>query len=95
MEGDPRGAPRDRRGNQRHGIAFEEAKEIFSQPVFTAVDDRMEYGEERLISIGMIGAVAVVVVVHTERSGKTRIISARKANRRERQAYHEYLEAAD
>lgn len=41
--------------HERHGISFEEAREIFSGPVFTMVDDRMDYGEERLISIGLIG----------------------------------------
>jgi uncharacterized protein len=79
----------------QHGVSFEEAAEIFRGPVFTMVDDRLNYGEERLISIGLIGSVVVVVVVHTDRNGRIRIISARKANRRERQEYYEHLEAAD
>lgn len=77
---------------QRHGIAFEEAQEIFGGLLFTAPDMRMEYGEERFISIGLIAKTVVIVVIHTDRNGKVRIISARKANRKERQAYHEHLE---
>ena len=76
---------------QTHGIDFDEAQETFSGLVFTAPDNRMDYGEERLISIGLINGV-VIVVVHTERDGRTRIISARKANRKERQTYNDQLE---
>lgn len=75
----------------KHGIGFDEAKEIFDGPVFTVVDDRFDYGERREISIGSLG-VAIVVVVHTERRRKTRLISARKANRKERETYYAHLE---
>ncbi len=75
---------------QTHGIDFDEAQEYFRGLVFTAPDNRMDYGEERLISIRLINGV--VVVVHTERDGRTRIVSARKANRKERQTYNDQLE---
>ncbi|MFB2838360.1 hypothetical protein NIES2119_06520 [[Phormidium ambiguum] IAM M-71] len=76
---------------RKHGISFEEAQEIFDGIVFTAIDERFDYGEIREISIGAIQGVVIVTVVHTERNGAIRIISARKATRQERKTYYEYL----
>ncbi|WP_149541445.1 BrnT family toxin [Siccirubricoccus phaeus] len=73
---------------ERHGISFEEASLIFEGPVLSQVDTRNDYGEERIVSIGLIRGVVAVVVVHTDRQGKTRLISARLANRNERSRYH-------
>ena len=75
---------------KKHGLSFEEACLIFEGPVFTRVDDRFDYGEERTISIGLIQSVVAVVVVHTDRAGAIRIISARLANRNERRHYDEH-----
>ena len=78
--------------NQRkHGISFEEAKEIFFGTIFTSVSEKIDYGEIREISIGKIQNVLIVAVVHTDRNGKIRIISARKATPKERRKYNEYL----
>ena len=76
----------------KHGISFEEAKEIFNGPVFTIKDDRKDYGESRFVSIGALGPAVVIVVVHADRRGQIRIVSARKANKSERRKYYEYLE---
>ena len=78
----------------KHGISFEEAREIFERSVLMWEDTRHDYGEARYISVGEIGdsAVVVLVVVHTPRGRKTRIISARKANARERKKYYAHLE---
>ena len=76
---------------EKHGISFNEARHIFDGPVLTWVDDRKDYGETRFISIGALSPRAVLVVVHTERNGKIRLISARKANRQERKKYDGYL----
>lgn len=75
----------------KHGISFEEALLIFEGDVLTGVDTRRDYGETRRVSIGAIQGLIVVVVVHTDRDGLIRIISARLANRNERQKYHDYL----
>ncbi len=81
----------ENKANQRkHGISFEEAALIFKGEVLTRIDDREDYGEEREISTGLIGAHVIVVVVHTDRQNVTRIISARLANRLERKAYDDY-----
>ncbi|MGH1399097.1 MAG: BrnT family toxin [Alphaproteobacteria bacterium] len=78
----------------KHGISFEEAAEIFKNPVYTKVDDRFDYGEPREISVGILGETIVISVVHTDREGRTRMISARKATRKERRLYYAYLEKA-
>ena len=71
--------------NQRkHGVSFDEAKHVFDGPILTRADDREDYGENRDISLGELPSHTVLVVVHTERGDKTRLISARKANRKER-----------
>ncbi len=70
---------KNRQNKRKHGISFEEAQEIFWGIVFTAIDDRFDYGETREISIGAIQGVVIVTVVHTERNSKNRLISARKA----------------
>jgi len=77
---------------KKHGIGFDEAKHIFDGPVLTRTDDRRDYGEVREISIGTLSSEATLLVVHTARGQKTRLISARKANRRERAIYYDYLE---
>lgn len=75
----------------KHGISFEEAVEIFSGPIFTAEDKRKDYGEKRMISIGVLSGIVVLLVAHVDRKGKTRIISARKANQKEKGLFYEYL----
>nr|WP_294516224.1 BrnT family toxin [uncultured Rhodopila sp.] len=79
----------------KHGISFALAKRIFEGPVLTAVDDRADYGELREVSIGMVDGAAVLTVVHTDRQGTVRIISARAASRSERRRYEEALRQAD
>ena len=48
--------------------------------------------EDRFISYGQVGVLVIVAVVHTSRDGMTRLISAPKANRNERENYYELLE---
>jgi hypothetical protein len=73
----------------KHGIGFDTAKRIFDGRVATSPDRRQDYGENRHISIGQVEPGALIVVVHTERHGRIRLISARPASRKERKAYHE------
>lgn len=74
----------------KHGLAFEDVELVFKEASITFEDDRAEYGERRLITLGSL-AGRVVVVVHTPRGDSTRIISFRKANRREQQIYEKRL----
>ena len=85
---------KDEANRKKHGISFDEAKDIFDGPTLTRADDRQEYGEDRDISLGSLSPDAVLVVVHTEREDKIRLISARKANRSERKVYYDYLAQA-
>ena len=74
---------------RKHGIDFHDARRIFDGFVLTRFDARLDYGESREVSVGMIDRVVALAVVHTDRAGRTRIISARKASRRERTSYEE------
>ena len=78
----------------KHGISFQEAKEIFDDPnLLTYIDDRFDYQETRKLSIGQVflpkQPIIVVLVVHTDRNQVTRIISARRASRKERRIYEQ------
>ena len=77
----------------KHGISFEEAMEIFDGPVLSRDDDDI-HGEPRERSYGLIQGVVVVSVVHTDRGAARRIISARKATKKEREEFHAYLTKA-
>jgi len=75
---------------EKHGRSFEDACQVFAGDTVTIPDDRYNYGEDRLITLGRLEG-RVVVVVHVPRLGKTRIISMRKANAREQEIYQERL----
>lgn len=62
------------------------ADEVFAGATLTVEDDRQDYGEDRFITIGLLGAT-MVVLVWTPRDGAHRVISMRKANERERTLY--------
>jgi hypothetical protein len=80
--------------NQRkHGISFEEASTIFEGPVLS-LEDKGQQSEVRERSYGLLGGVVVACVVHTDRDGTIRIISARKATRNERKYFDDYLKKA-
>ena len=75
---------------KKHGITFNEAQSVFADMLsstFHDPDHSLE--EDRLITIGTSDRNRLLVVSHTDRARRTRIISARKATRRERNAYEE------
>jgi uncharacterized protein len=75
----------------KHGLDFVDAEQALTRHCVTFVDSRFDYGEVRLITLGLL-AGRVVVIAHAPR-GKdaTRIISMRKANRREQKIYQKRL----
>ncbi|QJT79002.1 MULTISPECIES: BrnT family toxin [Kosakonia] len=80
------------RSNQRkHGIRFEEAVSVFEDPYHLSIQDRFENGEYRWQTIGLMYGIVIILVAHTIRfeSGHEiiRIISARKADKKERDRY--------
>jgi len=77
---------------EKHGLSFEEAATVFEGPVLSAAD--YSTNEPREKSFGLLGGVVVVCVIHTERDGKTRLISARRATANERKHFDAYLKKA-
>ena len=74
----------------RHGISFEEAATAFGDPLsITIVDPDHSESEQRYVLVGLTSSRRLVVVVHTDRADRTRIISARPATRRERRTYEQ------
>jgi uncharacterized DUF497 family protein len=73
----------------KHGISFENARLVFFDPErITLADTRFDYGEERFITFGRLkDRLCVVVFTKAEDAKTIRIISARKANLRERKRY--------
>ena len=75
---------------QKHGVSFDEAATVFLDPLaLTFPDPDPSGGEEREITIGYTAGHKVVFVSHCQRGSRVRIISARKATRRERKQYEE------
>jgi uncharacterized DUF497 family protein len=75
---------------RKHKVSFEEAKTVFGDPfLWTFPDPHHSDFEDRYLSIGCSSKGRVLVVSHTERRGKIRIISCRKATVAERRAYEE------
>ena len=81
--------PKNQVNIRKHGVSFETASRIFDRPMLTRRDRRKDYGEARYLSIGELENAALVVVAHTDRAGRIRLISARPASSKERQAYYE------
>lgn len=83
-------ANKARENARKHGVTFEEALTIFyDELVATMVDSRHSADEDRYISIGTSVRQRLLVVVHTERGDRTRILSSRPATALERRQYEE------
>ncbi len=77
---------------EKHGLSFEDAERVLEGECVTFIDERFDYGETRLITLGSL-AGRIVVIVHAPREEVTRIISMRKANEREQKIYQKRLKA--
>jgi uncharacterized DUF497 family protein len=71
------------------GLSFSDAAMIFDGQIIQAVDDRRAYGETRFKALGQIND-EIYVVIYTDRKGIRRIISARRANRKERKQWQSF-----
>lgn len=75
---------------EKHSVSFQEAATVFDDPLSaTFPDPNHSIGESRYIIIGISKFGQLLVVAHTDRGEKTRIISARKATRQEKRFYEE------
>jgi hypothetical protein len=73
---------------KKHGVSFHEASTVFADPLaLTFNDPDHSIGEHRFLTFGYSRSKQLLVVVHTERRGRTRLISARRATRQERKIY--------
>jgi len=82
---------RKARGNfRKHGISFGEAGTVFGDPLAITFDDPdHSMAEPRLLTFGTTRTGKLVIVSHAERTGSTRIISARLMTKQERKIYEE------
>ena len=77
-----------RANRRKHGVTFEEAATVFTDPLSSTIPDPLHSEEEeRFIIIGQSIQRRLLVVVHTDRGDNIRIISARVANAHERKTY--------
>jgi uncharacterized DUF497 family protein len=78
---------------RKHGVRFEDAMLVFSDPYALVEQDRLEGDESRWQTLGLVGGIVLLLVAHTVRNEQgdeiIRIISARKAIRKERKRYDE------
>lgn len=91
FEWDPAKADANRR---KHGVTFEEAARVFADPLALSEQDRIEGNEYRWRTIGMVDGIILLLVAHANRDAEDgseiiRIISARRADRKERRRYEQ------
>ena len=72
---------------RKRGISFRQATKIFTGDILEWEDTREDYGEIRMIAIGRFSR-RLLRVIYTKRGNRTRIISARKADKNDRRKYY-------
>lgn len=72
------------------GLDMADASQVFADALVTVVDNRLDYGEDRFMTVGFLSG-RMVIVIWTMRGTTRRIISLRKANEREQNAYRSSL----
>lgn len=81
---------KDRANQEKHGISFAQASTVFLDPLHATVfDERHFNGEYRFRTIGYTSDNRLVIVAHTDREDRIRIITARDATPRERRQYEQ------
>ncbi len=75
----------------KHGLDFKDAWQIFDAPMLVDIDNREDYGEERMVGIGFLKNF-IVVIVFTEPDEQTiHLVSLRRALKYEREQFGEYI----
>jgi len=88
---------KDATSRRKHGVSFETALRVFADPFALLEQDRIEGGEQRWQTLGMVDGRVLLLVAHTLREEEVggrqvelvRIISARAADRKERRRYEQ------
>ncbi|MEW6264835.1 MAG: BrnT family toxin [Thermodesulfobacteriota bacterium] len=79
-----------KRNLRKHGVSFEEAATVFTDPLSSTIEDPLHSeSEDRFVIIGQSIRGRLLVVIHADRGDRIRIISARVATAREREQYEE------
>ena len=73
---------------KKHKVSFSHAEQALRDPFAFTIEDPDSEGEQRFITLGMGSLGRVLVVIHTPRGERIRLISARKASRGETEHYH-------
>jgi len=72
---------------RKHGVSFADAEGVFQDPLAVTREDPDAEGERRFIAVGLGSADELLVVVYAMRDDEVRLISARRATRKERKTY--------
>ena len=72
----------------KHKVSFAHAEQALRDAFAITIEDPDALGEQRFVTLGMDALGRILVVVHTPRGDRVRLISARKASRGERAQYH-------
>jgi len=72
----------------KHRVSFAHAEQALRDPLAVTIEDPDAEGERRFVTLGMDALGRILIMVHTPRGNRTRLISARKASRRETEQYH-------
>jgi uncharacterized DUF497 family protein len=72
----------------KHGVSFSHAEVALCDALAVTIEDPDAWGEQRFLTLGMDALGRVLVVCHTQREERTRLISARKASPGEARNYH-------
>jgi len=88
---------KNRRNRELRGIAFEDAIRIFEGPTLERLDDRFNYGEDRVYAIGLVNGLEITVIYadrkNENNNEERRIISAWRSEPHERRRYWQNIEA--
>jgi uncharacterized DUF497 family protein len=94
MEGFEWDPSKEERNIRERGIDFTRASRIWDERTLEKIDDRHDYGERRILAFGTVDG-RVMAVLFTWRGPNRRIISARKANRREQRRFQAEISNGD
>ena len=84
IEFDPK---KDAANIRKHGVSLSEGDGVLNDPLALTIEDDSAEGERRFVTLGMNLFGSIMVVVHSPRNGRARIISVRKADPKERRNY--------
>ena len=73
---------------RKHGVSFSHAEQALRDPMAFTIEDPDSQSEQRFVTLGQESLGRVLVVIHTQRGERTRLISARKASHGEADRYH-------